>query len=1045
MLGIWNSLLEKRALTYLIIAAIVLYGAYSMLSMKRESSPEIQVPVAVVSTVLPGASPEDVEQLVTNEIEKAVGNIADLKTLTSTSRDGVSVVVAEFNASANLQESIQKVKDEVGKVQSDLPDDATTPSVTDVNFADQPVVIAALSSDLPVTQFKQFADDVKDQLEEIGGVSRVDVSGVRGREVNVIIHKESLWLYNLSLSDVIAGIASNNAALPVGTIEQNGIEYAIALKSDLTDPSEVANLPILTRDGKTLYVRDVALVSDGVEDATTLSRVSVEGKPSAQAATLTVYKQRGGDITKMTTDVRAKLNEIKNANPAVEMFVSYDGGDEIRHDLKELSRIGLEAVLLVMISLFITLGWREALIAGLSIPLTILASFIALKLSGNTINFISLFSLILSIGILVDSAIVVAEAIHVNLSRGMDKFSAAKKAVIEYSFPLTAGTLTTVAFFVPLFTISGVTGQFIKSIPFTVIFVLLSSIFVALGLIPLLASLALRARNQSDFEKKQERYAEDFRNWYRRNIARLLDNRRAKYKFVFGLIVLFFISISLPIVGLVKVTFFPGGDIDYLYLEIEEPQGTPLSRTDLATRAVEEKLYAIPEIESFTTTVGTGSSFNQNASQGPRFASININLRKDRERTSTEVLSELKEEAKSFKEFTVRAFEPSNGPPSGAPIEVTLSGKNLEDLKFASLEVKNILVGVEGTSEVISSAQADASEFSITIDRAAAAELGLSPLQIAQTLRTAVFGTESTTIKKDGEETKINVKVGLNTNFRTPHDTTVTNIDSIRNLPITTAKGTVLLGSVINVSLDSASDLIRHKDQERIVTVTSQVASGAVAADVTKRFETQAKTALKLPDGVSMRVGGENEDVDQSFQDMFLALIIGAVLVLIILIIEFNQYRQSLFVLSVVPLSLIGVLFGLLVTRQAVSFPTMLGFIALAGVVVNHAIILMDVFNRLRVEHPEMPIREVVIEGGAIRLRPILLTKITSIIGLVPLLFAAALWNPIATSMIFGLSFTGVLTLILLPILYLKWPGHPVRHIHNGIPNSETETKKKAA
>ncbi len=1034
MLRIWNFLLEKRALTYLLMTSLVLYGVYTVFTMQRESSPEIQIPVAVISTVLPGAAPQDVEELITNEVENAVGNVPNIKTLSSASREGVSVVTVEFQAQADLTTSIQKAKDEVDKIRGKLPTDAQAPVVTDVNFADQPVIIAAISSDLPVTAFKDFTDTVKDTAEAVPGVSRADISGVRGREVNVIVRKQALALYNLSLSDVIAGIAANNTALPAGTIEQNGIEYTIALKGDIKDPSEVATLPIVTRDGTMLYLQDIAFVSDGVEDSATISRVSVGGKPAAQAATITVYKQRGADITTITKTVHAALDDIQKENDgSVQTFVSYDAGDEIRNDLSDLTRTGLEAVILVMLVLFATLGWREALIAGLSIPLTLLISFIALKETGNTINFISLFSLILSIGILVDSAIVITEAIHVNLVHGMDKIAAAKRALAEYSYPLIAGTLTMVAVFVPLFTISGITGQFIKSIPFTIIFVLIASIFVALGLTPIIATLTLHA-SQSEFEKRQEIYAERLRVWYKRNIVKLLDYRKRKYQFVFALIGLLLISIALPIVGLTKVAFFPQSNVDYLYIELEAPPGTPLTRTDLATRAVEESLYDIPEIESFTTTVGAGSSFNQNASYGSRFASININLSKNRTRTSAEVLEELKEKTNVYKDVTVRVFEPSNGPPTGAPIKITLSGDDLTALKSTALAVERTLSDTPGAREVISSAQTDTAEYALTINRAQAASLGITPTQIAQTVRTAVYGIEATKIKKGNEEISVMVKVDLNSNFQTPHDTIKTNTDAIMNLPIQTQNGTVLLGSLVTIHLDVASDVISHEDQKRIVTVTSQLAPGAYAADVSNAFNTKAKTELHIPDGVTMKVGGENEDVDQSFKDMFRALILGIILILVVLIVEFNQYRQALFVLAVVPLSLIGVLLGIFITRQAVSFPTMLGFIALSGVVVNHAIILMDVFNRLRVEHPDMPIRQVVIEGGAVRLRPILLTKIASVIGLIPLLFADDLWKPIGVAMIFGLSFTGVLTLILLPALYLKWPGVPVRHAHDPLP-----------
>ncbi len=1018
---LWIGLLEKRALSYLLMGALVGYGIFSILTMRLESSPEIQVPVALVTTVLPGASPEDIETLITNEIEDAVDSIEDIKKITSTSREGVSVVSVEFNAEANIDRSVQKVRDEVAKVRGNVPDDATEPSVTDFNFADQPVLIAALSSDLPVTEFKKFSDAVKNELEAVPGVARVTVTGVRGPEVAVVVRKRALEQYELSLGEVVTTIAQSNAAVPVGTIEQSRVEYTVGLQGRLEDPSEVASLPITTRKGVTLSLSDVAFVAPGVEDATSLSRVSEEGSPSQQAAVLTVFKQRGADITDITDAVNERLTRVGTLSEGARAYVSFDAGEQIRKDLGQLTRDGAFAVALVMLVLFATLGWREAVIAGLSIPLTMFVAFTALSETGNTINFITLFALILTIGILVDSAIVVTEAIHVNLNKGLDRFGAAKQAVLEYARPLTAGTLTTVAVFVPLFLISGITGEFIQGIPYTVIFVLLASIFVALGQTPLLASLTLKERSETTFELRQEAYATTLKDWYRVRLGRLLDTRRTKRRFVWALIVLFVAALTLPVTGLVKTTFFPGGDVDWLYVEIEAPQGTPLTDTDRHVRAVEEVLYAIADIESFTTTVGSGSSFNQNASAGARFASININLRKNRTLTSDQMLAYIKKETADYRGATIRVNAPDQGPPTGAPILVTLSGDNLDALKASALIVRDVLRGIPGTRDVTTSAEEDASEFSVSIKRREAAELGLSPLSVAQTLRTAIFGTEATTIRIGGEEIKVMVKLDLNPNFNAPRETTITDIDALRTIPLQTQSGTVLLGSVVDVRLASANDAIRHEEGKRIITVSSEVDSGAFASDISAAFATHMSERPLLPDGVSISLGGENEDVQRSFQDMFVALILGVLLILVVLVVEFNQFKNALIVLSVVPLSLIGILFGLLVTFQPVSFPTMLGFIALSGVLVNHAIILVDVFERLRREHPNMPLREVVIEGGAIRLRPILLTKLTSVVGLIPLLFAADLWRPIAVAMIFGLSFTGVLTLVLLPAMYLKW------------------------
>ncbi len=1021
MLAIWTFFTEKPALTYLVTLSLVLFGVGSALTIQRESAPEVQVPVAIVTSTLSGASPEDVESLLVEELESAVANIDGIKKLTSTAREGVGTVVVEFDASADIQESIDKVKDEVDKVRGDLPEDATEPVVSEVNFADQPVVIAALTSDLPVTEFRKEAELLKERIEGVRGVSRAEVSGVREPEVRVVVRKEALTLHGLTLEAVVNALRANNVTFPVGSIEMGGVEYAVEFKGKLTDPSEVADVPIVTPNGTVLTLADIATVAPGVEDYSTIARVSQNGSPATQAATLTVYKQRGSDITALSRDVTALLKRENGNGTTLTTAITFDAGDQILRDLRQLSGTGLQTVGLVLLVLLVALGWREALIASLSIPLSFLTALMVMNATSNTINFISLFSLILSVGLLVDTAIVVVEAIHTNLKKDGDKHAAVIQALAEYHYPLTSGNLTTIAVFAPLFTISGVTGEFIDSIPFTVIAVLVSSLAVSLGIIPLIATSLLRRRSVSTLEQRQEAYAEKVRAWYRRTIPLLLDYRGRKRALLSGLTVLLIALMSAPAVGLIKVSFFPQGNVDFLYISIEEPQGTPLARTDLSARAVEEVLLTIPEIESFTTTVGAGSVFDESPESGPRYASVSVNLDKDRERTSSLILTDIEQALAGLPGIDARVQQPNEGPPTGAPVLITFFGDDMVELKGLAARAADTLREIEGTRTVEASGQDDATEFALRVDRRRAAELGLSPAQLAGTLRTAIFGTDATTIKRGGDEIDVVVTLNLNSAWRTVYDTNRVSLEALRDLPVQTPQGTVLLGSVLSESLEASSDTIRREDEERIATVTANVREGANARDVSAEFEHRFLEEGPLPDGVRMKVGGETEDVDQSFRDTFRALGIGIVLILAVLVVQFNSYRQALIVLSTVPLSLIGVLLGLLLTREYLSFPSMLGFIALAGVVVNNAIILVDVWNRMRVDHPELPLRTVVIEGAALRLRPIFLTTLTTIVGIAPLAFASDLWRPIAIAIIFGLSFAVVLTLVLVPALYLKW------------------------
>lgn len=1023
MHSVWNFFIERRQFTYLLMAALVAGGALSVIAIPKESAPEVEVPVAIIATPLRGASAADVASLITKRIEKEVATVDNIDKLTSSSREGVSVVTAQFEASADLDKSIQDVKDAVDRAKPLLPRDADDSTVSRVNFSDQPILILSLSGGLPPAEFARLARDVRDDLELVPGVSRVDISGTQDREVSVIVERESLEALGLNISDVVGAVAASNAALPVGAITVSNVEYAIAFNGDLVEPDDVGSVTLGNRNGQPIYLRDVAEIVNGIERARSISRVSIGGQSAEPAITLFVYKKAGGDVTATTKAVKARLEALKPTLLAgVTPLVTYDTGKQVRKDLFELTRAGFETVVLVMLSLLITIGWRESIVAGLSIPLSFVIAFIGLYASGNTINFVSLFSLILAIGILVDSGIVVTEAIHTRLKKLGDPVGAAKEAIREYAWPLIAGTLTTVAVFVPLFFISGVTGEFIASIPFTIIFVLFASIFVALGFVPLIAIIFTK-QEMNSLEARQEEWNNRAQVWYREWLTKILRDKVFQRWFLRGISVAFVLALLLPISGLTKAIFFPQGDSEFIYFEVENKQGSPLAATDIAARAVEELLYADPRVESFVTTIGSGSTFSQSGSSGSRYANMTVTLvpPADRDQVSTDIVAEYRAKFKDFRSFTVRAFEPEGGPPSGAPVVLTFSGENLDDLERAVSMGEKMLRGIDGTTEVTTSIKDDGTQYALTIDRAKAAEVGLSPTIIAGILRSAVSGSTATTIRKDNEDIDVVVSMNLNPAWREPSETTIAPIDAITNIPISTPRGSVLLGSLLTTSVEKSNAVINRKDQKNIATISSYTTKGSTASDITTAFNEAIKN-VELPKGVQLTVGGETEDVNKSFREMGLALIGGMVLMLAILVLEFNSFRYALYLLMLIPLSLIGVLGGLTLTGEPLSFPSMLGVIALAGIIINHAIILMDsVIVRMR--NPEgRNLEEVVVDAAASRLRPIFLTTITTVIGMVPLAGVSALWGPLAFSIMFGLMFAMVLTLILTPILVYRHP-----------------------
>ncbi len=802
----WEFFIRNNRFAYLFLVALIGIGTYSLISIPKESAPEVVIPVGVVNTFLPGAPAADVESLITNEIERGLTSLENVNKITSTSREGLSSIVVEFDANADLDRSILDLKDEIDGIKPDLPDAAEDPSVSEVDFVDQPIMTIAISGDLSIFAFSDLSDDVERELESVAGVSRVEVSGVQDREITVIVNQESLERFQLSLGEITSAIRNANLTFPIGQIVNDGVSYNVAFEGDITDPGQIRNIGVATRGGQPIYVKDVAVIEDGLAPASTLSRLSLNGSPSQNSISLNIFKQSGGDITKITAAVNDRIDELKPQGELLHGLTAVtilDAGKDINTDLIKLSSSGLQTVTLVVILLVIAIGWREGLLAGTAIPLSFLFGFIGLYFSGNTINFLSLFSLILGIGILVDSAIVMIEGINRKMKDNpeIDKKEAAIATIREFSAPLISGTLTTVSMFAGLFIVSGVTGQFIASIPFTLIFLLFASLFVSLAILPLIASTFLHRKNTNRFEEKQAAFAHKFESWYRSKLDIIIGDTEKENIFLSvifsSLVFAIFLPINvfagllaapltyligqktyalkkqrnwsdlkrklvwfpmmvvtvvasaslagavLPSVNLVKIIFFEQSDIDYLVIEIEKPEGTVKDVTDIAVRRVEELLYDETEIDSFTVTVGSGSQFGFGGT-GEKLANIFVNLNVDRERNSTQIVEDLRQQTSVLSDLKVTVNQPSNGPPTGAAIIVKFLGDDLSELTTLANESAQIFKSITNVVSVETSTNNNSTEFVLELNREKATSLGISPFAVSQVARTALFGSEAT-------------------------------------------------------------------------------------------------------------------------------------------------------------------------------------------------------------------------------------------------------------------------------------------------------------
>lgn len=1025
----WEFFIKNQKFTGLFLITIIAIGVFAVINISRESAPEVEIPVGVITTILPGAPASDIESLITNKLERGLSSLDDVKKVTSQSQDGVSSITVEFDARADIDASIQDLKDTIDSLMSELPADAEDPIVTEVSFVNMPIMTFSVAGDRSDAEFTELAHDLEDTFESITGVSKIELQGVRDREVTLVIEPKALELYSITLLDITNALRNANTILPVGSIENDGVRYNVALEGDIADISDIENIGVTTRDGQPIFMRDVATIIDGLSPATTLSRLSVGGNPSQNAITLSVYKQSGGDVTKITKNVRTTLTELQKENGLLnnlDVVILQDSGKQIEDDLIDLGTSGLQTVILVLILLVLTIGLREGILAGISIPVSFIFGFIGLYVSGNTINFLSLFALILGIGILVDSAIVMVEGINSTMKKNpsLDSRLAAIQTIRSFSAPLISGTLTTVAMFSGLFIVSGVTGEFISSIPFTIISILLASIFIALAIIPYFASQYLHPHISGNLESRQAQYAQKVEQWYKEKLNAIIGHTKVEKLIFRNLRILLIIAILLPVFGIVKVVFFQQSDADFITIEVENPEGTTKEVTDTGIRRIEEILYTQPNIDSFMVTVGSGSQYGAGGSNEKR-ANILISLSDDRDQKSIAIIDSLREALSSLRDLTITISQQSDGPPTGAPIVIKYLGDDLVTMNRIARESAEIIKQIPNITNITTSTNNNSTEYVLTLDDAKIAAFGLNPFLISQTARTAVFGTEATSITTLDDDIRVMVTLNVSGDDTFASDTTnETTIDALTRVSIPTPHGTIPLSSFATISLRESSTIINHEDGMRVVEVTADVTSGGNARDLQAEALRMISEHIDMPAGIVLSTGGgEAEESNKAFMEMFLALIVGLLLMVGIIVLQFNSYLHTRYVFSIIPYSLIGIFFGLALTNNPLSFPSLMGFIALSGIVVNNSILLIDVMNVLRKENPHMSTRDVVIEGSASRIRPILLTSATTIIGMIPLTYAGDMWAPLAYAVIFGLIVSVAVTLVIVPILYNRNPG----------------------
>lgn len=1105
--GLRRSLLNFFVTNFRVVVLMIMLltaaGVYSFIKLPRESMPEVKIPIAIIVTAYPGASPSDVEELITKKIETNIAGLKSISKITSSSANSISTIRVEYDAKADLDDSIRKLRDQVNGIKNNLPSDAKEPQVMEISLDDTPIWTASLQGPYDGFTLRTAAEDIQDELEKIPGVREVKVSGGDIREFEVAYDPQKLTYYGISADQANSAIKATNLAVPAGTFD--GTKYSFPVRTDgrFYDADKLGQIPLLhTDDGAIVYLKDVAEVKEKSIEKTVLSRFSADGRPSSDNVTLQIVKKTGGNIVETVDAAKADLDQMLKHMPAGLSYSEVvDQSATIRKDFNHLTRDFLITIALVSVILFLIVGLKEAFVAGLAVPLVFFATFTVMYATGTSLNFLSMFSLILALGLLVDDAIVVVSATKQYLNTG--KFTPEEAVLLvlnDFKVVLTTTTLTTVWAFLPLLMSTGIMGEFIKSIPITVSTTLIASLFIALFINHPLAAVLERIRLTKNFfyawcavllagiglaawtrslpgyigagflgivyvasivwfwskgkrnlelnavqaerewldddliKEKLRRQAEHGGEgfvgrlmhgivhfdrvipWYEAGLKRILATRFTRTLTLAAVFVLFCGAVALPATGVVPSEFFPLTDSNQLYVDITAPTGLKLDETDKIVRRVEERLLKTKEVVSFSTLVGAAganSSIGGGSFSNPsNVASITVKLTEpeDRNIKSYEIADQLRRDLKDITEATIAVDTPKSGPPSGSDFEAQISGEDLNQLDKIAHDLKPKLEGITGVANADISLKSSPAEYTFTLDPARLELYSLNAAYVGSVLRTAISGTEVTTVIRGGDETKVIARFAADK---------IPDLQAIQNIQvINLKKQPVFLKDVARIELKPSVDSITRIDKKRTVVLSASVTKENRPAEVVKEFQAKIAKEYLIPDGYTITYGGQNETNTESVQSIIQAMFIAALLIVSTLVIQFNSFRQALIVLVTIPLALIGVFFGLALTGIALSFPGLIGIVALFGIVVKNAIILVDKIN-LNLKSG-IAFKDAIVDAGKSRLEAIFITSICTIVGIIPVTLSNEMWRALGSAVIFGLMLSSFFTLFIVPTLYMS-------------------------
>ena len=1052
----------KNRTSVLVLALIILgIGIYSYMVLPRESDPDITIPFVFVSTDYRGVSATDIETSITIKIEKKLKGLDKVKNISSVSSQGLSQINIEFLPGTDIDEVLTKVKDKVDEAKNDLPSDLENdPSVFEVNISEMPIVVYSLAGTSGPRVLKEIADDLKDDIEAVPGVLEVDVTGGQEREIRIEVDPDKLAYYRIPITSLQQAVVSENQNTSGGAITLGDGRYQLKVPGEFETPEEILSLVVATHSGNPIYLKDVATVVDGIKEEASRSRLN-----GVDAVNISVKKRVGENIIFISDKVDLIIAEAEKTFPKNTSITKLmNKSNDIRMMVADLENNIISGLILVVAVLFVALGFRNALLVGAAIPFSMFLSFSILNVMGYTLNMIVLFSLTLALGMLVDNAIVIVENTYRYMQQGIPRVEAAMKATGEVAWPVIGSTLTTIAAFFPMIFWPGIMGEFMKYLPITLIVTLSSSLFVAMIINPALCAFFMQVKTKINGDTLTAKEIEDqgekpieikgiVLKLYTKLLNSALNHKITVLTGSFVVLILL-IQIWFLKIGIEKpLEFFPSIDPISVYVNIDPPEGADLDYIDRIVKKVEiaitgnqtqdyKKALNFQEHENFDGTKfmapsninniehiytrvvqnAGGSVFDSNL---PNHIGIQFIAFENRKSPTKDDLEELRTRVKNIAGVKITVDQQQEGPPTGPPINIEISGNNFEVLGKIAEKLGKIVENIPHVKDVRNDYQGGLPSVQVKIDRQKTALFGLTTSAIGNALKTAYNGLDVSTYYEGDDDYDIVVKLAES-------DRQVA--DVLHKLLIPTPTGEIVpLTTLASIEYAGTIGNIVRKNHERVVTVKANLDESKTTGPIARMQAQELLKEMKLPVGYKYKFTGEDETQKESEEFLSRAFLIAVFLIFFILVTLFNSIIQPVIILTSVVLSLGGAFLGLAVINSPFGvIMTGVGIISLAGVVVNNAIVLIDYTNKLR--DKGMSIHEAVVSAGATRLRPVILTAVTTILGLLPMVTgisydfhvmalslsseSSQYWRTMAIVVIFGLMIATILTLVVVPTLY---------------------------